>query len=489
MIRPRVLLAEINEITWRLIDPLIGQGKLPTFARLRREGAWATPLSVDLPPQLDPWITWTTLYSGRPQRDHNVFYLQQPPETIHAERLWEICHAHGLRVGVYGSLCSWPPQPVNGWYIPDTFAPDTATYPESLRPIQQLNLTYTRSVRLPADQDGWLFKAKLGRSLLRLGLRPQTISRIVSHLARERFNPEIRWQRAALQPMVNCDFFSQLYRRHRPDFASFHTNHVAHFQHTYWKAMQPALFPQTTSADEVRVFGGAIEYGYRVADELLKRLLELMDDSTTLVVASSMGQKPFITSLKRGKRIMQLRSLDKLLEVIGVAGQARTLSTMSDQFNIYPQTAELREFIVNALKSAYFDQPDRPMFYVESVGNSLTATLRRYDEVTENSRCFFPHAEQGATIRYSDLIYDTGLMKSGCHDPQGMLILYGRGIRSGGEIVACDNLDIAPTLLTLLGLPVPTTMKGRVLREAFSDEGLPAGETEKTMAAAVSHNE
>ena len=35
----KVLLVEINEITWDLIDPLIEQGKLPTFARLKREGA------------------------------------------------------------------------------------------------------------------------------------------------------------------------------------------------------------------------------------------------------------------------------------------------------------------------------------------------------------------------------------------------------------------------------------------------------------------
>jgi hypothetical protein len=61
-------------VTWNLVDPLIEQGKLPTFARLKREGAWAAPVSVDLPPQLEPWITWTTLYTGRPQSDHNVFF-------------------------------------------------------------------------------------------------------------------------------------------------------------------------------------------------------------------------------------------------------------------------------------------------------------------------------------------------------------------------------------------------------------------------------
>ena len=57
MVRRKVLLVELNEITWTLIKPLLDQGKLPTFARLMREGTSAAPVSVDLPPQLDPWIT------------------------------------------------------------------------------------------------------------------------------------------------------------------------------------------------------------------------------------------------------------------------------------------------------------------------------------------------------------------------------------------------------------------------------------------------
>lgn len=465
--RMKVLLVEINEVTWNLIDPLIERGLLPTFARLKREGTQAAPMSVDLPPQLDPWITWTTLYTGRPQSDHNVFFLQQPPDTIRARRIWEICDEAGLGVGVYGSLCSWPPRKVKGFYIPDTFAPDTATHPDSLQPIQKLNLTYTRSVRLPSDDDGLLFKARLGAKLLALGLSPATITRIARQLARERRRPEVRWQRVALQPIVNFDFFSRLYRKHRPEFASFHTNHVAHYMHTYWKAMQPDLFPQETTAEEQRNYGKAIEYGYRTADEMLKRMMSLLDSQTVMVVASSMGQKPFITKLKKGKRVGQLRSLDRLVDILGAEGHVRALSTMSDQFNIYPDTQATREAVFSNLKRVYIDSPERPMFNIETLENSLTVTLQHYDETSEDSQCVFPHREKENSFRFEDLVYGTGLVKSGCHDPKGIMLLYGQGIKRGGHIGDCTNLDIAPTLLNLLGLPVPETMKGRVLREAL----------------------
>jgi hypothetical protein len=467
--RKKVLLVELNELTWSLIDPLIEQGMLPTFARLKSEGMWASPISVDLPPQLDPWITWTTLYTGMPQADHNVFFLQQPPDTIRAKRIWEICHDRGLGVGVYGSLCSWPPQKVKGFYVPDTFAPTAATYPESASAIQDLNLTYTRSIRLPSDKDGLTFKARLGARLLRLGLRPATVARIARQLARERVNPELRWQRVAMQPLVNFDFFSKLYLKHRPELTTFHSNHVAHYMHTYWKAMQPEAFEEEATPDEVRIYGRAIEHGYRTADELLKRMLKLADENTVLVVASSMGQKPYVAPIKGSRQVRQLRSLEKILEILGVADRAEALSTMSDQFNIYPDSTATRDFITSALESAYVDTIDQPMFWVTTVENSITVNLATYNTITEESRCYFPELDKDSSMLYENLVYSTGVMKSGCHDPKGIMIMRGPGVRRGGFISECNNLDIAPTLLSILGLSVPVEMKGRVLEEAFTE--------------------
>jgi arylsulfatase A-like enzyme len=307
----------------------------------------------------------------------------------------------------------------------------------------------------------------LGASLLKLGLSASTVSKIGRQLVRERQHPESRWRRVALQPLVNYDFFSNLYRRHRPDFASFHTNHVAHYMHTYWKAMQPDVFPQETSDEEKRHYGDAVEHGYRTADALLGKMMRLLDDQTILVVASSMGQRPFVTSLKKGKRIGQLRSLDRLVEILGAQGRVRALSTMSDQFNLYPDSPSTKDFVLANLKSAYVDLPDRRMFYVDTVENSITVTLQHHDETFEESRCVFPHLEQDNSYRFEDLVYGTGLVKSGCHDPKGMMMIYGSGIRAGGRIADCTNLDIAPTLLTVLGLEVPEEMTGRVLSEAF----------------------
>ncbi len=57
------------------------------------------------------------------------------------------------------------------------------------------------------------------------------------------------------------------------------------------------------------------------------------------------------------------------------------------------------------------------------------------------------------------------------HDP-GLLVVAGPGIRRGVVLSGNANvLDITPTLLAVLGLPVPRTMQGKVLTEAFDEAG------------------
>jgi tetratricopeptide (TPR) repeat protein len=55
------------------------------------------------------------------------------------------------------------------------------------------------------------------------------------------------------------------------------------------------------------------------------------------------------------------------------------------------------------------------------------------------------------------------------HRPQGIFVLHGPGIRADETIEGATLLDVAPTVLTLLGLPVGADMEGKVLVNAFRD--------------------
>lgn len=122
---PRVLVIGLDGLDWKIIDRLGAQGRLPTFERLRREGATGVFLSE--PPLLSP-IVWTTIATGRSPLDHGIFgFLTRrdgKTEPVRSDErrvraLWNIASDHDVPVGVIGWYSSWPAEPVDGYLVSD----------------------------------------------------------------------------------------------------------------------------------------------------------------------------------------------------------------------------------------------------------------------------------------------------------------------------------------------------------------------------------
>src|SRR6185369_11757278 len=62
---------------------------------------------------------------------------------------------------------------------------------------------------------------------------------------------------------------------------------------------------------------------------------------------------------------------------------------------------------------------------------------------------------------------------SGDHAPNGILVASGAGIQTGQRLPDSSVLDIAPTILSLLGLPVPDDMHGKVLTSMMTESAPP----------------
>ncbi len=77
------------------------------------------------------------------------------------------------------------------------------------------------------------------------------------------------------------------------------------------------------------------------------------------------------------------------------------------------------------------------------------------------------HGHSGPKNR--DGVYHWGIAM---HDPTGVIALWGRDIVPGTQLDSPGVLDVTPTLLALLGLPVADDMDGRVLTEAIEPEFL-----------------
>jgi len=123
--RGRVLLIGIDGATFRVINPLTDQGRLPHLQALAREGVHG-PLHAHMP-LWSPRI-WNSISSGKHPKKHGILgfvhdevLYRSTDRKVHA--LWNITSDAGLSVGVVNWWNSYPPEKINGVMISDHVIP------------------------------------------------------------------------------------------------------------------------------------------------------------------------------------------------------------------------------------------------------------------------------------------------------------------------------------------------------------------------------
>lgn len=119
---PRVAVLGLDGATFLTLDPLIDAGLLPNFERLRRDGA-VGPLRATAPPNSP--LGWAAFMTGKNAGKHGLFgFFTFEPERyrlsvstgarIASRVLWELASAAGLRSAAVNVPYSYPPRAVNG---------------------------------------------------------------------------------------------------------------------------------------------------------------------------------------------------------------------------------------------------------------------------------------------------------------------------------------------------------------------------------------
>jgi predicted AlkP superfamily phosphohydrolase/phosphomutase len=135
--------------TFGLIHPWVADGKLPNIARLLKAGVHG-PLRSTVPPWTFP--AWTSFMTGKNPGKHGIFDFFQPkPGTYDLEfvngshrkepTFWHILSKAGRKVVSISLPCTFPPEPVNGVMIsgfdfpgegPGSFVDARGIYPPEL---------------------------------------------------------------------------------------------------------------------------------------------------------------------------------------------------------------------------------------------------------------------------------------------------------------------------------------------------------------------
>jgi predicted AlkP superfamily phosphohydrolase/phosphomutase len=459
-----VILIGLDGVPWSVLQPLMESGRAPTLATLAFTGirGYLETSGAGSPSK------WTTMATGRPPEEHGIngFLTYDGTRMVtvksydrRVKAIWQYVSEQDLTVGVVNYLVTWPPEQVNGYMVGDK-EPDRPYPPDldvSYDPIRPPGFSF------PAECTGpWREKAE------------DYYEKLVEDLSRA----------AALRRRYPVDLF----------IAYTHTTDAV--EHRFWKFRQPERFPPprwVVTPEEVDCYGEVIDRFLSATDALVERIVSGRSPESTVIVVSDHGMEAI-----RRETDNPMLLFDELYRALGFqpeeGGLPRLISVDQNKYDrwewallTFPDPAwkerkgEILAELARRLRALTVEPGGRPLFrevLLHEDAGKLPKEPPRWDIHIVDDLYNKQHAAEltivagkrrlplGDFIRVPDI--------SGTHRPQGIFIATGPGIRNTFEMPYLRGLDLAPTLMYLLDLPIPAEMRGRVMTEIFEPEWLAA---------------
>lgn len=296
----RVLIVGIDGASLRIIDPMLAQGRLPTLARLRADGA-SGPLRSELP-LASPSI-WNSIATGKRAEDHGIedftyrdangatrLYLGNHRRV---QALWNIASDRGLQVGVVNWWNTFPPDRVRGVVVSDHAQPGrTAALGQETGAALPIGgptvFPPAWQARVAAIHDQ-VRVLEPGKDLL--GDR-RDLPEWVDFEDLSRFPPM-----DAAATRIALEVESEL----RPDLLMVLLPGIDRVSHHLWAGVEPeGLYPDRfpMSNRDWRAAGDALRRYYDYTDALLATLIARFDADDLVIVLSDHGFHPAVLPKK-----------------------------------------------------------------------------------------------------------------------------------------------------------------------------------------------
>jgi predicted AlkP superfamily phosphohydrolase/phosphomutase len=496
----KLLAIGLDGATFTILEPLIEAGKLPVLGRLREQGSWGT-LESTFPPKTIP--AWPVMATGKNPGKLGLFHFlnKANPSTvdefvafnssmIEGETFWDYLGEAGRKVGVVNFPLLYPPYPVNGFMVSGLGASESneITYPTSLR--EELDATTGGyEIRVPYADPIYSDNEELLIHDLTRVLNKRTEA--VKYVMRNR-----EWDVL---------------------FAIFSVTDWA--QHYFWKHVDPThcLYDGEKSPPLREAFEGF----WTAVDHAVGEIVQQLDDEATVLVISDHGFGPVDQQfrvnawLKRRGYLVESSNQDNvhklkraafpLLEDIGGrivkrcpqlnslarrVGKRLSPSTMA-QIDLERSDAFMPKQFSN-IGTIYITHPRGTSEYLraktgiakglKALSENLPVSVKVYNPedlywgqkatlapdvlfTINDFRCGMDPALSGPLFETNPMSEN----KTGMHRMEGILIAQGPNV-APGQIECARLIDIAPTILYLLGCPLPRDMDGDVLYDLFTSD-------------------
>lgn len=478
----KLLMVGIDGGTWKVASRMMERGELPNLSAAVAAGASGTLESTR--PMYSTRI-FTSIATGKTAEKHGVRGLSDTSaDDVLVKRIWEILNEQlGWDYGTVEWYLTWPPSTSPGGFaIPGMLAASTETIPPGLSFVRELReIGKIVSERNAGRLAGVAMRAASG------GCSASTLAELAAiALTRGSSTPVETYHRQQMALVrVISDATRHQIRRTEVEMLALLYKSTDSVSHKYWRFHDPESFPGI-DPDEVARYGGAVEDVYRLVDRELGTIMNYLSPDGVVMLFSDHGFRasPSLMSAPVSYKV------ETLLKSLGFSLNEVTYISMGGSFYLQPLTIDDEESsrllarLGEVFSSLTLQDSGQPAFHVEVADNEGTGddfVLITTTDALETSTDADPviTAATGHSLHVSDFL--TNMDISGMHDIEGLIVLVGEPFRSGARLLDATVLDITPTALAALGLPVAEDMDGRVMRDAMTASFL-ASQPVKTVA-------
>ncbi len=508
--KKRVLVIGLDGATWDVLNPLMRDGRMPHLKKLLDKSASGILMS-SIPPVTA--AAWTCFSTGKNPGKHGLVDFVYFPNhsyrvtianstTRNAATLWNLLSERDMRVGVVSVPMTYPPEQVNGVMVTDLMTPNAQvqyTYPPELK--QELLDKVGPFVITPGE-----------------GENP---SQPLAYLDCVRGDVK-----------SSADYALYLLRKEPYDFFMYVFGITDILQHQFWYLLEAE--PKNLSEGDRAIRDKVVAIFTQVDDGIGEMVAEADENTTILLMSDHgfgpmkgfMHVNNFL--LDRGYLVLKkgaMSSLKRAMFRAGVTPQNVHLTLKALKLDLRRRVnrgraygmlrrfflsfddvdwTRTRAFALGHIGQIYINLKGRqPQGLVEpgaeyerlrdeiraellklkhpDTGEQLIARVLNREEIYHGELldntpdllllpADFKYLAFGESEFASNKLVGPTLGHTGHHRLEGVGAVIGPNVQVGAQIKEASLIDLAPTILYTLGLPIPPDMDGRVLTEAFTAE-------------------
>lgn len=495
--RIKALIIGLDGATFDILDPLIRNGRMPVLEKLMQNGAHGI-LKSTLP--TNSFTAWASFMTGKNPGKHGIYDFRKSfkkdfykkivvtSKVLNEETMFQTFSRHKLKVGAFNVPLTYPPYEINGFMISGIVVPKTSReifYPQHL--YEEVTSRFGKYI---ANVSWNFYKNRIDDLVADISSMTEQRKEITLYLMKN-YEPEVlavvfvgpdRIQ----HPLLKYLFPFEDMPKELPDKSSL--KNIL----DYYSLLDRCIGEIISEAGPNTNIFILSDHGFHLALKQFKvnpflekiGMLRFSKGKASIYNTLKKADIPYIRKIRRAL----FPHSGKYLKTFSASSaidwtQTKAYSTLDIEQGIsinlrgrephgIVEPGEEFHAIRNHIKNRLLEltDPEKNQKVIKHVFFQEELFKGRYlseapDIVIEPSEYFYLGREKEKNLAELE-------WASGDHNRDGILIASGKDIVSGIETSGQKIIDLAPTILYSLSLPIPEDMDGRVLTELFKREFL-----------------